>query len=85
MNHTFAPFIHVYDASDERIKIVDGRPMPGTQFSDGDLHIHQMQFELDGDVGDYNLQLGQYDGLANQNIILITPDGEYLPTVEIVP
>lgn len=85
VNHTFAPFIHVYDASDERIKIVDGRPMPGTQFSDGDLHIHQMQFELDGDVGDYNLQLGQYDGLANQNIILITPDGEYLPTVEIVP
>jgi len=83
VNHTFAPFIHVYDDSGERVQIVDGRPMPGTQFSEGDLHIHQMQFELDGDIDDYTLQLGQYDGLANLNIILITPDGEYLPTIEI--
>ncbi len=83
MNHTFAPFIHIYDDTGERVQIIDGRPMPGTQFSDGDLHIHQMQFQLDGDVGDYNLQLGQFDGLANLNLILITPDGDYVPTVEI--
>ena len=84
-NHTFAPFIHVYDETGERIQIVDGRPIAGTLFREGDLHIHQMQFELDGDVSDYRLELGQYDGLANLNLILITDDGEYLPTVEIVP
>ncbi len=85
VNYTFAPFIHVYNESGERVQIVDGRPIAGTQFSDGDLHIHQMQFMLEGDVTDYRLELGQYDGLANLNLILITPDGEYLPTVEVVP
>jgi 4-amino-4-deoxy-L-arabinose transferase-like glycosyltransferase len=82
-NHTFAPFIHVYDASDERVQIVDGRPIRGTQFRDGDLHIHQMQFSLDGAVNDYSLQLGQFDGLANLNLILITSGGDYVPTIEI--
>jgi 4-amino-4-deoxy-L-arabinose transferase-like glycosyltransferase len=81
VNYTFAPFIHVVDASGERIQIVDGRPIQGTQFRDGDYHIHQMQFTLDGDVNDYSLQLGQFDGLANLNLILITADGEYVPTI----
>lgn len=83
LNHTFAPFIHVIDASGERIQIVDGRPIQGTQFHDGDLHIHQMQFTLDGDVDDYSLQLGQFDGLANLNLILITTEGDYVPTIEL--
>lgn len=81
VNHTFAPFIHVYDADGERIQIVDGLPIAGTQFHAGDLHVHQMVFELDGDVSDYRLELGQYDGLANLNLILITGAGEYLPTI----
>jgi hypothetical protein len=85
VEHTFAPFVHVYDDHDERVQIVDGRPIPGTQFSEGDLHVHRMQFELDGDVRDYRLQVGQYDGLANMNIIWITSDGEYVPTLEIAP
>lgn len=85
VNHTFAPFIHVYDESEERVQIVDGRPIAGTQFSEDDLHIHQMQFTLENDVSAYRLELGQYDGLANLNLILITADGEYLPTVEVVP
>ena len=83
VNYTFAPFIHVIDASGQRVQIVDGRPIPGTQFRDGDLHIHRMQFTLDGDVNEYSLQLGQFDGLSNTNLILITADGEYVPTVEI--
>jgi len=83
VNHTFAPFIHVYDDTGERVQIVDGRPMPGTQFNEGDLHIHQMQFDVDGNVSEYDLQLGQYDGLANLNLILITPDGEYIPTINL--
>jgi 4-amino-4-deoxy-L-arabinose transferase-like glycosyltransferase len=85
VEHTFAPFVHVYDDHGERVQIVDGRPIPGTQFSEGDLHVHRMQFELDGDVRDYRLQVGQYDGLANMNIIWITSDGEYVPTLEIAP
>lgn len=83
VNYTFAPFIHVVDASGERIQIVDGRPIQGTQFRDGDTHIHQMQFTLDGDVNNYRLQLGQFDGLANLNLILITADGDYVPTIAV--
>lgn len=83
VNHTFAPFIHVYDESAERVQIVDGRPIQGTQFREGDLHIHQMQFTLEGDINDYRLQLGQFDGLANLNLILITPEGDYVPTIEL--
>lgn len=82
-NHTFTPFIHIYNADGERIQIVDGRPIPGTQFREGDLHIHQMQFELPDDTEAYTLQLGQFDGLANLNLILITPEGAYVPTIEV--
>jgi len=83
-NHTFAPFIHVVDASGERVQIVDGRPIQGIQFRDGDLHTHQMQFTLEGDVNDYSLWLGEFDGLANLNLILITAEGDYVPTVEVL-
>ena len=83
LNHTFAPFIHVYNALGERVQIVDGRPIQGTQFYDGDLQIHRMQFTLEGDVRDYSLQLGEFDGLANLNLILITAEGDYVPMIEL--
>lgn len=84
INHTFAPFIHVYDGDGQRIQIVDGLPIAGTEFRDGDIHVHQMQFELDGVLSNYSLQLGQFDGLANLNLILIAADGVYVPTVELI-
>lgn len=76
-NFSFSPFIHVYDANGERVQIVDGRPIAGNLWQEGDVHVQRMSFTLDGDVSDYELQLGQYDGVAAQNIIFILPDGEY--------
>lgn len=81
--YIFAPFLHVYNADGERIQIVDGKPLAGALWRDGDVHIHRMSFSLEEDVTNYSIQMGQYDGMNQLNLILITPDGEYVPTIEL--
>ncbi len=80
---SYAPFIHVFDANDERTLIVDGRPIAGYQWEVGDLHIHQMRFSLPSSDGPFRMMIGQYDSLADENLIFILPDGTYTALIPI--
>jgi hypothetical protein len=46
----------------------------------GDVHIHRMTFMLPTEGAPFRLEIGQYDGVAGQNVIFL-PD--YVPTVRL--
>lgn len=70
----YTPFIHVHDASGERVRIVHGEGLPGYFWGVGDIHVFRMAFDVPADGGPFELRLGQYDGLHNANLIFTPPD-----------
>ncbi len=76
----FAPFIHVYDATDERVQIIDGQTVAGGDWRVGDVHIHRMTFMLPDTGEPFRLEIGQFDGVAGRNVIFL-PD--YVPTIRL--
>jgi hypothetical protein len=76
----FAPFIHVYDASAERVQIIDGQTVAGGDWRVGDVHIHRMTFMVPESGGPFRLEIGQFDGIAGRNVIFL-PD--YSPTIQL--
>lgn len=83
LSRNYAPFIHLFNANNERILIVDGRPIAGYEWEVGDLHIHQMRFALPEGDGPFHLMVGQYDSYLGENIIFILPDGSYTAQIPI--
>jgi 4-amino-4-deoxy-L-arabinose transferase-like glycosyltransferase len=69
----FGPFVHVFAGSGERVLIVDGQSIPGYEWRVGDIHVHRMAFDLPGEGTPFTLQIGQYDGTYNRNVIFL-PD-----------
>jgi len=69
----FAPFIHVYDAANERVQIIDGQTVAGGDWRVGDVHIHRMTFMVPESGGPFRLEIGQFDGIAGRNVIFL-PD-----------
>jgi len=78
-NWLFAPFAHIFDGSGERILIVDGAPVPGSEWRVGDIHVHRMTINLP-ESGIFSASIGQYDSVSGRNIIFL-PD--YEPTVSL--
>jgi hypothetical protein len=78
----FAPFAHVFDATGERVLILDGAVVPGERWHEGDYHAHRMRFSLPTDRrGPFRLMMGQYDSVRQENAIFRPPDGSYIPLV----
>lgn len=73
----YAPFVHVFDAAGQRVRIIDGQPIPIDRWQMGDIHIHRHQFEI---AAPFTLATGQYDSLRGANIIFL-PD--YTPLIEL--
>lgn len=71
----FAPFAHVFDDSGQRVQIVDGEVVPGGEWRVGDVHVHHMTIP---DAVQYEIRVGQYDALRQQNVIFL-PD--YTPLI----
>ena len=77
-NFTFSPFVHVFDGEGTRMAILDGPPIAGNTWRAGDLHVHRMAIDFPDTVDStFTLKIGQFDGLANENIIFILPDGTW--------
>ena len=70
----YTPFVHVHDASGERVRIVHGEGLPGYAWAVGDVHVYRMTFDVPADGAPFELRLGQYDGLHNANLIFTPPD-----------
>lgn len=79
--YTFAPFVHLFNAQGERLRVVDGLGVVGTSWRAGDVHVHRMVFEADADVTGFHV--GQYDGVRGEGLIFIEADGTYTPTIAI--
>lgn len=80
----YAPFLHLIDATGERVAIVDGEGLAGFRWSAGDVHVHQMTFIPPEDSrAPYRLLVGQFDGLHNANIVFLPPTGEPSVVVEL--
>jgi len=79
-NSLYAPFVHVFDSSGARVQIVDGQILAGDAWRAGDIHIHRLTFILPESGAPFTLQIGQYDGVHNQNVIFL-PD--YTPTISL--
>ncbi len=78
----FAPFAHIFDADGNRVLVVDSQPIPGYEWQVGDVHIHQMTFELPADApAPFTIMIGQYDAGNNANVIFNLPDGTTNATV----
>lgn len=74
---TYTPFLHLIDATGERVLIVDGAGLPAHRWQVGDVHLHRMHFNPPEDTsGPYTLFVGQFDGLQNANVIFLPEDGE---------
>jgi hypothetical protein len=63
----FQPFVQL-SSGGERVTI-QGETVPGTEWRQGDVHIHRMTVPLDA----RDIQIGQYDVLAQRNMIFL-PD-----------
>jgi 4-amino-4-deoxy-L-arabinose transferase-like glycosyltransferase len=73
----FGTFIHVFDVDGNNILIVDGEGMDGWRWNPGDVHVHQLSFLLPDEAkGPFTLNVGQYDGIHNANIIFVLPEGD---------
>lgn len=79
----FGPFVHVFDASGERVAIVETTPVSGLIWYAGDIHIHRTH--IANPPEGFTLQIGQYDINAQQATTFILPDGTYTQSIEIVP
>lgn len=82
--HVFAPFAHIFDASGNRIAIIDGQAISGHLWRTGDIHRHRMPItasQLGDAAGPFSVSVGQYDSQQNANIIFILPDGRYVPLI----
>jgi 4-amino-4-deoxy-L-arabinose transferase-like glycosyltransferase len=72
----FAPFAHIFDAEGNRILVVDGQPIPGYEWRVGDVHAHQLTFELPtGAPVPFTVVVGQYDAGSSANVIFMLPNG----------
>ena len=78
----YAPFAHIFDASGERVAVIDGEGLRGDSWRVGELHIHRMSLTLPADAeGPFSVQVGQFDGINAANVVFL-PDGAE-PTVVI--
>ncbi len=71
------PFVHVFDATGERIAIGDGEEVPGYRWRPGDLFIQRITIGLpDGIEMPLEIAIGLYDPIRNRNAMFTPPDGE---------
>lgn len=73
----FAPFAHLFNEAGERVQIVDGEVVPGSEWRVGEIHIHRMTIP---NAENYRIEVGQYDSVRGQNVIFL-PD--YVPTIKL--
>lgn len=69
----FGMFAHIFDASGQRIEILDGRVIPGYLWNVGDVHVHQIRIRPP-EAGDFTVGVGQYDGGQNKNVEFVMAD-----------
>ncbi len=82
----FGPFVHVYDAAEQRITIANGAVVPGSRWRLGDIHIQRIVLNIPGSVrGPFTLQIGQYDGVHNANALFALPDGRQAAVIVVRP
>lgn len=79
----YAPFVHLLDADGERRRIIDGTVIPGYLWRVGDWHGHRLRFTLPEAGGPFSLRVGQYDGVHQQGMTVILPDGTYTQSIEL--
>ena len=72
----FRPFVQVFDVAGDHVAVVEGQDVPGSEWRVGDVHVHQMTLPDEAAA----LRLGQFDGLAQRNMIFL-PD--YVPLIAI--
>ncbi len=76
---TFTPYLHLFAADGERVAIVDGQPMAGNLWRIGDIRIHRITFDLPDEP--LNIYIGQYDAAADETMIFILPNSDFVPFV----
>jgi hypothetical protein len=81
LSRLYQPFLHVFDADDQRIANVGGAALPGSLWSAGDLHYYEIAFTLPSDITPDSAITGLYDAGNNANVICLPPDAE--PTAAI--
>jgi hypothetical protein len=73
----FAPFAHLFAADGTRTAVRDGALLPADAWLPGDRHLYVL-----AGVGDAaRIEAGAYDAALGENIIFITADGAYRPSV----
>jgi hypothetical protein len=82
----FGPFVHVYDPAGRRVAIGSGAVIPGSQWRLGDVRIQRIAVSIPADAaGPFTLQIGQYDGVHNTNVLFTLPGGATSPTITVQP
>jgi 4-amino-4-deoxy-L-arabinose transferase-like glycosyltransferase len=82
----FAPFVHIFDTTGKRVAIGGGVAVPGLQWRLGDIHIQRMTVAIPADaVGPFTVQVGQYDGVLNLNVLFTQADGSGVAAVTVQP
>jgi hypothetical protein len=82
----FGPFVHVYDSTGRRITIASGAVVPGSRWQSGDVHIQRLTLAIAADAsGPFTLQIGQYDGVHNANVLFALLDGTQSATIAVQP
>jgi 4-amino-4-deoxy-L-arabinose transferase-like glycosyltransferase len=82
----FGPFAHVYDSTGKRVAVASGAVVPGARWRQGDIHIQRLSVAVPPDAsGPFTVQIGQYDGVHNLNVMFALPDGTQAATIAIQP
>ncbi|GAB4547521.1 MAG: hypothetical protein OHK0023_09000 [Anaerolineae bacterium] len=75
-NWLLSPFVHVYDATNRRVLIVDGSATPGWTWRLGDIHLKMMHFQIPNDAAmPLRFVVGLYDGVNQSGAIFTLTDG----------
>lgn len=81
-NWLLSPFVHVYDASNHRILIVDGSATPGWAWRLGDIHLKMMHFQIPNEAtAPLRLVVGLYDGVNQSGAMFTRADGTQDSTI----
>lgn len=76
----FAPFVHLYDASNERVLVADGVLVPGERWQRGTVYIQRILLDVPSQSEPpYVLEVGQWDPLRNVNAVFTS--NQFNPTV----
>lgn len=80
---SFGSFVHLFDADETRVGIIDGYLVPANRWQIGDVQIHRLRFEVPPDAA--VLVFGQYDPNQNRNMRFIFDDGTTQESVRVEP